>query len=236
MIAKFRWFSGTGLRYVSWFTVAFNECPSEHFTWNQPNWLFRLLRNENLINMYETILQSNIRTLEVFLNGAELCLNTGNLLTHWSVNWAQFQDPVSHMCLAGTVVASWFVTQEVAGSSHFNNKYFCHWICRIQWKHLGIVWIFFAGVIACHLFTRYRYFWFLCDYDIYPLSLLWETSEEIIYWPVELVSIWIYTKLTWHYLHQKWGKTKHFFAENVDTLSSASFQGPHWRLLSRHWS
>ena len=24
------------------------------------------------------------------------------------MNWAQFKDPVSHVCLAGTVVASWF--------------------------------------------------------------------------------------------------------------------------------
>ena len=35
------------------------------------------------------------------------------------MNWAQFKDPVSHMCFAGTVVASWSLTQEVAGSSHF---------------------------------------------------------------------------------------------------------------------
>ena len=31
------------------------------------------------------------------------------------MNWAQFKDPVSRMCLAGTVVASWSLTQEVAG-------------------------------------------------------------------------------------------------------------------------
>ena len=31
------------------------------------------------------------------------------------MNWAQFKDPVSHMCLAGTVVVSWSLTQEVAG-------------------------------------------------------------------------------------------------------------------------
>ena len=35
------------------------------------------------------------------------------------MNWAQFQDPVSHMCLAGSVVASWSLTQEMAGSSPF---------------------------------------------------------------------------------------------------------------------
>ena len=35
------------------------------------------------------------------------------------MNWAQFKDPVSHMCLAGSVVASWSITQEVAGLSPF---------------------------------------------------------------------------------------------------------------------
>ena len=35
------------------------------------------------------------------------------------MNWAEFKDPVCHMCLAGTVVASWSLTQEMAGSSPF---------------------------------------------------------------------------------------------------------------------
>ena len=35
------------------------------------------------------------------------------------MNWTQLKDPVSHMCLAGTVVACWYLTQEVAGSSPF---------------------------------------------------------------------------------------------------------------------
>ena len=35
------------------------------------------------------------------------------------MNWAQFKDLVSHMCLAGAVVASWSPTQEVAGLSPF---------------------------------------------------------------------------------------------------------------------
>ena len=35
------------------------------------------------------------------------------------MNWAQFKDPVSHTCLAGTVVASLSLTQEVAGLSSF---------------------------------------------------------------------------------------------------------------------
>ena len=35
------------------------------------------------------------------------------------MNCSQFKDPVSHMCLAGNVVASWSLTQEVAGLSPF---------------------------------------------------------------------------------------------------------------------
>ena len=37
------------------------------------------------------------------------------------MNWAQFKDPVSHMCLAGSVAACCFVTQELTGS----NTHFC---------------------------------------------------------------------------------------------------------------
>ena len=33
----------------------------------------------------------------------------------------QFKDPVSHMCLAGTVVAPWSLAQEVAGLSPFKD-------------------------------------------------------------------------------------------------------------------
>ena len=35
------------------------------------------------------------------------------------MNLGQFKDPVHHMCLAGTVVASWSLTREVAGLSPF---------------------------------------------------------------------------------------------------------------------
>ena len=49
--------------------------------------------------------------MEFFLNGAELSLssanlaNSGNPINHWSMNWAQSKDPVTHICLAGTVAA-----------------------------------------------------------------------------------------------------------------------------------
>ena len=35
------------------------------------------------------------------------------------MNWSEFKDPVSLLCLAGAVVTSWSLTQEVAGSSPF---------------------------------------------------------------------------------------------------------------------
>ena len=35
------------------------------------------------------------------------------------MNWAQFKYPVSHICLVGTVVASWFLTQMVVGLNPF---------------------------------------------------------------------------------------------------------------------
>ena len=41
--------------------------------------------------------------------------NSENLINHGSMNWAQCKDPVFQMCLAGAVVATWCLTQEVAG-------------------------------------------------------------------------------------------------------------------------
>ena len=35
------------------------------------------------------------------------------------MNWAQFTDPVSNVCLAGAVVASRSLTQDEAGSNPF---------------------------------------------------------------------------------------------------------------------
>ena len=67
---------------------------------------------------------------EFFLNGEELLLNSvisvnsENLINHQSMDIAQFEDPVCHMCLAGVMVVSWSPTQVVAGLSHFNDKLF----------------------------------------------------------------------------------------------------------------
>ena len=39
------------------------------------------------------------------------------------MNWSQFKYPVCHMCLSGAVVASWSLTQEVAGSNIFVTEF-----------------------------------------------------------------------------------------------------------------
>ena len=38
------------------------------------------------------------------------------------MNWGQFKDTASHMCLSGVVVASWSLTQELAGLNPFNEN------------------------------------------------------------------------------------------------------------------
>ena len=43
--------------------------------------------------------------------------NSENLKNFWSMNWGQFKDPLCYLCFPDPVVASWFLTQEVAGSN-----------------------------------------------------------------------------------------------------------------------
>ena len=54
--------------------------------------------------------------------------NSGNLINHLSMNWAQFKDPVSHMCLA-VADASWIL--------HNRWQLRVLLITNIQWKNLG---------------------------------------------------------------------------------------------------
>ena len=51
-------------------------------------------------------------------------VNSAKLINHLSINLAQFKDSVSHVCLAGAMVASWSLTQEVVGLIPFNDNYF----------------------------------------------------------------------------------------------------------------
>ena len=78
---------------------------------------------------------------------------------HWNMNWVQFKDPVYHMCLASTVVASWFLTQEETGLNPFDNKYFYHWIQRIHWKHLGKTQLFSILLVPQHPQSQSRVEW-----------------------------------------------------------------------------
>ena len=55
----------------------------------------------------------------VFPQWKENSENSRNLTNCLSMNRGQFKDPVSHMCLAGDVVASCSLTQEVPGMSPF---------------------------------------------------------------------------------------------------------------------
>ena len=48
------------------------------------------------------------------------------------MNYVQFKDPVSYVCLFGAVVASWSLTHEIAGSNPFDDSYFL----SLKKKHL----------------------------------------------------------------------------------------------------
>ena len=75
------------------------------------------LERKDLVSLWR-LLTYLCRTIGVFpkwnRNSVNLG-NSGNLINHGSMNWSQFKDPVSHTCLVGAVVASWSLTQEVAG-------------------------------------------------------------------------------------------------------------------------
>ena len=64
----------------------------------------------------------------VFSKWKENLVNLENLINHWSMNWSQFKDHVIHQCLAGAVLVSLSCTLDAAGSNHFNDKYYSHWI------------------------------------------------------------------------------------------------------------
>ena len=66
-----------------------------------------------------TLCSLSLHYIEVIPKWNRNSLSSANLINQreiWSLwmNWAQFKNPVSHMCLAGAVVTSWSLTQEVA--------------------------------------------------------------------------------------------------------------------------
>ena len=67
---------------------------------------------------YDRILINLLWESGVFPKWSRNSLNIGNsenLINHWSMKWVHFQDPVFNMYLAGTLVASWSLTQDAAG-------------------------------------------------------------------------------------------------------------------------
>ena len=69
----------------------------------------------NIYDQYSLLKNNTVQIRVFFLNGAELPENLENLINHWSMNWAEFKNHVSYVCLDGLVVASCSLTQEVAG-------------------------------------------------------------------------------------------------------------------------
>ena len=68
-------------------------------------------------------------SLEFFLNGIQWIefIEFSEFVEsdiQWSMNWAQFKDPVSHMSCKFEPFYCY-------------GNFFCHWICWIQCKHLG---------------------------------------------------------------------------------------------------
>ena len=88
-----------------------------------------LLEQKSFPLNYRVVSLSILQFIGVFPKWNRNSMNSaipGNLINHWSMNWSRFKDPVSHMCLAGSVVASWFSTQETAGLNPFTvSSYFC---------------------------------------------------------------------------------------------------------------
>ena len=78
------------------------------------SWQNALIKEMKCLNKdINRVIEQIVIPMEFSLNS----VNSENLINHWSMNHGQFRDVVCHMCLAGTVVASWLLTQEVAGSS-----------------------------------------------------------------------------------------------------------------------
>ena len=66
-------------------------------------------------------------------------VNLGNPMNHWSINWGHFKDPLYYLCLAGAAVASirGLLHKRLQVRTFLMTNKFCHWICWMQWKHLG---------------------------------------------------------------------------------------------------
>ena len=81
--------------------------------------------------------------LEFFLNGNAFCrFCTFYLINPWSMNWAQFKDPLCYLCLHSAVVSSLFLMQEVVGSRLILFAKIFYKFCRFYRINLGTTWLF----------------------------------------------------------------------------------------------
>ena len=72
-----------------------------------------------ILNLFFKKETKYIKTQGHTLQEVQNSANSGNRINYWSMNWRQFKDHVSHMCLTHALVASGSLMQEVAGSSPF---------------------------------------------------------------------------------------------------------------------
>ena len=101
-------------------------------------------------------------------------VNSRKLINHWSVIWAQFKDPHCYLCLPGSVVACWFITQAVGVRIHFFCKNNFYRFCRFFRIHLGKTWLGRSdrGVLAfkiCLCRTRIASWCFQFLWDIHEI-------------------------------------------------------------------
>ena len=106
VLAKFQCDRSTAIKLICAISVQ----------WNSSIWTIRL--HQWSFSQMEQNFHWNYRFQSV------ISMNSGNLINHWSMNWAQFKDPLCYLCLTGTVVASWSLKQAATGLSPFNDAYF----------------------------------------------------------------------------------------------------------------
>ena len=102
--------------YLSNFST---ELSSQIFYFCHRNFLIQEERIGNVVSTSHWITPVYVLLEQLFLNGAEFSLNSGNLIKHWRINLTQFKDSLCYLCHAGAVVASSSLTLEVTGSSPF---------------------------------------------------------------------------------------------------------------------
>ena len=110
------------VNFLTWFYLT----PKLMQMWHLRILIFQFLDNIKFSNIILNTAKKNLMHIFIFissfLNGAKLALNSVNsvnLINHWSMNRVQFKDYVSHMCLAGTVVAPGSLVSNTRGGKYF---------------------------------------------------------------------------------------------------------------------